>query len=209
MYLTISNLTCHLLFDACLQHGHRPQRFRESITIALRKPTKADYRDPKAWCPIALLNTLGKALEAVMARRIRYIAEKYCLLPVAQHGCRQQHNTLTALELLTEQVHTVWSQGTPARPKVASLLSLDMSGAFPNVSHDQLLHNLRRKGIPTALIQWTASFLADRQTTLVLGRRQSPPYRVSTGIPQGSPISPILFLFFNTDLVEHCTQSTG
>ena len=102
----------------------------------------------------------------------------------------------------------------PSRTKVASLLSLDMSGAFPNVSHDRLLHNLRRKGVPTALIQWTASFLANRQTTLVLGRWQSPPpppppHRVSTGIPQRSPISPILFLFFNAGLVEHCAQGMG
>ena len=83
-----------------------------------------------------------------------------------------------------------------------------MSGTFPNISHNQLLHNLQRKGVPTALIRWTASFLADRKTTLVLGRWQSPIYRMSTGILQGSPISPILFLFFNTDLVEHCAWST-
>ena len=133
------------------------------------------------------------------------MAEKYHLLPTAQHGCCRQHNTLTVLELLTEQIHMVWNQGTPARLKVASLLSLDMSGAFPNISHDQLLHNLQRKGVPTALIRWTASFLADWKTTLVLGRWQSPTYRMSTGILQGSPISPILFLFFNADLVEHCT----
>ena len=136
------------------------------------------------------------------------MAEKYCLLPTTQHGCCRQRDTLTALELLTEQIHTVWNQGTPARPKVASLLSLDMSGTFPNISHDWLLHNLQCKGVPTALIRWTASFLADRKTTLVLGRWQSPTYRVSTSILQGSPISPILFLFFNADLVEHCAWST-
>ena len=136
------------------------------------------------------------------------MAEKYHLLLTTQHGCCRQRNTLTVLELLTEQIHMVWNQGTPARLKVASLLSLDMSSTFPNISHDRLLHNLRCKGIPTALIRWTASFLADRKTTLVLGRWQSSTYRVSTGIPQGSPISSILFLFFNTDLVEHCAWST-
>ena len=136
------------------------------------------------------------------------MAEKYHLLPTTQHGCHRQCDTLTALELLTEQIHTVWNQGTSARLKVASLLSLDMSSTFPNISHDRLLHNLQCKGVPTALIRWTASFLADRKTTLVLGRWQSPTYRVSTSILQGFPITPILFLFFNTDLVEHCTWST-
>ena len=141
-----------------------------------------------------------------MARRIRYIAERYKLLPQAQHGCRRQRDTTTALELLTEQVHTTWGQG---RDKVATLLSLDMAAAFPNVLHDHLLHIPRRDHVPTALLNWTASFLKDRQTSLVLGRWQSNTHQVSTGIPQGSPVSLILFLFFNKDLVKYCARSTG
>ena len=103
------------------------------------KPAKPDYKELKAWRPITLLNTLGKALEAIITWRIRYIAEHYNLLPQVQHRCRRQHNTTTALELLTEQIHTVWGQGCD---KVATLLSLDMATAFPNISHQQLLHIL-------------------------------------------------------------------
>ena len=154
------------LFNACLQQGHHPHCFREATTIALRKPAKPDYREPKAWRPITLLNTLGKTLEAIVARRIRYVAERYGLLPRAQHGCRRQRDTTTALELLTEQIHTAWEQG---RDKVATVLGLDMAAAFPNMSHDRLLHILRRDRVPTALLRWTASFLKDRQTSLVLG----------------------------------------
>ena len=142
----------------------------------------------------------------IVAQQLRYIAEKHTLLPAAQHGCRRQHDTTTALELLTEQVHTTWGQG---HDKVATLLSLDTAAAFPNMSHNRLLHNLRRDGVPSALLQWTTSFLADRQTSLVLGRRQSATQQASTGIPQGSPVSPILFLFFNKDLVNFCARSTG
>ena len=47
----------------------------------LRKPSKPDYTDPKAYRPIALLNTLGKALEAIIVKRVRYLAETYTLLP--------------------------------------------------------------------------------------------------------------------------------
>ena len=98
-----------LLFDACLQYGYHPQAFCNSTTVTLWKLGKADYRDPKVWHPITLLNMLGKALEVVVVGRIRYVAEKYCLLPTTQHGCCRQRNTLTALELLTEQIHTVWN----------------------------------------------------------------------------------------------------
>ena len=59
-----------LLFDACLQHSYHPQAFHDSTTVILWKLGKADYRDLKVWCPITLLNTLGKALEVVVVGRI-------------------------------------------------------------------------------------------------------------------------------------------
>ena len=82
---------------------------------------------------VALLNTLGKVLEAIMAWRICYVAEHYGLLPQAQHRCCWQQDTTTALELLTEQIHTAWGQGCD---KVATVLSLDMVVVFPNMSHN-------------------------------------------------------------------------
>ena len=193
------------LFNACLHHSHHPECFRNATTVALRKPAKPDYREPKAWHPIALLNTLGKALEMIVVQQLRYIAEKHKLLPATQHGCRRQRDTTMALELLTEQVHTAWGQGCD---KVATLLSLDMAAVFPNMSHNQLLHNLCHDSVLSGLLQWTTSFLADQQTLLVLGWWQSTTQQVSMGILQGSPISPILFLFFNKDLVNFCTCST-
>ncbi len=204
--LAYEELAPHLLqlFNACWELGYHPAPFRDAITIALRKPGKADYTQAKSWRPIALLNTMGKALEAIAARRLRYLAEKHSLLPKAQHGARRQRDAVTALELLTEQVHTVWGQG---KDKVASLLSLDISGAFDRVSHERLLHNLQKKGIPLSLVNWVRSFLADRTTSMVLGSQTTATRRVLAGIPQGSPVSPILFLFFNMELVEWCARS--
>lgn len=49
--------------------------------MVLRKPGKPDYLVPRAYRPISLLNTLGKLLEIVIARRLLYLAEKYGLLP--------------------------------------------------------------------------------------------------------------------------------
>lgn len=55
------------LFNACLFHGYHPKSFKESITVVLKKPKEdADFTIPKNWRPIALLSTIGKALEAVI-----------------------------------------------------------------------------------------------------------------------------------------------
>ena len=73
----------------------------------LRKPDKPDYTDPKAYRPISLLNTLGKALETVVAKRVRFLAESHALLPPTQIGTRKQRSVDTALYLLLEKIRTV------------------------------------------------------------------------------------------------------
>jgi hypothetical protein len=85
----------HTLFNACLQHGYCPTHFMDTTTVVLRKPGKDDYTQPKAYRPIALLNTLGKLMEAIIANRL------------FQEGNRGRlftgHNTMWQLEI---QDHT-------------------------------------------------------------------------------------------------------
>ena len=101
------------LYQACLDKGYHPLAFKEANTMALKKPGKEDYTIPKAYRPIALLNTLGKTLESIVAKKITYLAEKHRLLPDTHMGARRGKSTESALELLTEQIHTVWGCSGP------------------------------------------------------------------------------------------------
>lgn len=193
----------HRLFNACLQQGYCPAHFKESITVVLRKPGKDDYSQPKAYRPIALLNTLGKAFEAVMANRLAYLADMYQLLPSRHTGGRKLTSTEHAMHFLLQRIYQAWSEGN-----VASLLLLDVSGAYDNVSRDRLLHNLRKRRICRNIVRWVESFLSNRSTTLKLQEYTAPSAPIQTGIPQGSPVSPILYLFYNADLIEAC-KTTG
>lgn len=90
------------------------------------------------------MSTVGKIIEKVTANRLSNLAEQYKLLPDAQMGGRRNRSTYTALELLTEQIYTTWNTGK----NVASLLSLDISGAFDTVDPTRLLDVLRKRRIP-------------------------------------------------------------
>ncbi|KAJ6114107.1 hypothetical protein N7512_007552 [Penicillium capsulatum] len=194
----------YTLFNACLQHGFCPTHFKDTITVVLRKPGKDDYTQPKAYRPIALLNTLGKVMEAIVANRLSYLADVCHLLPSRHTGGRKLTSTEHAMHLLLQRIHQAWSEG-----KVASLLLLDVSGVYDNVSPERLLHNLRKRRIDQRIIAWIESFLCDRTTTLKLQEFTAPSAPIQTGIPQGSPVSPILYLFYNADLIEACkTQDT-
>jgi Reverse transcriptase (RNA-dependent DNA polymerase) len=87
---------------------------------------------------------------------------------------------------------------------VASLLSLDVSKAFDRVSHVRLAHNLRKRRILESLVRWVEDFLSGRHTEVKVNDFVLLEAPVSVGIPQGSLISPILYLFYNADLLESC-----
>ncbi len=65
------------LFQACIDISYQPTAFCHYNTVPLRKPGKGDYSVPGAWQPIALLNTLGKVLESVIARQISSLSEEH------------------------------------------------------------------------------------------------------------------------------------
>ena len=89
---------------------------------------------------------------------------------------------------------------------MASVLALDVSGAFDRVLKERLTWTLHHQGLPRAAYNWVFSFMSDRWTTLDFNGQESQAFPVKTGIPQGSPLSPILFLFYNAELLECCTN---
>ena len=101
------------------------------------------------------------------------------LLLKQQMGARQGQSTNLALELLTEQVHTVWN----ARKYVASLLSLDISGAFDTVVPICLLDVLQKRGLPGWIVRWVRSFLTDRKSTLLFSGLESELRQIPGGAP--------------------------
>lgn len=192
------------LFQACVEQSYHPHAFKIANTIVMKKPPgKADYSILKGYRPIALLNTLGKALEFIMAEKLTYLADIFSLLPDTQMRACCGKFTESALKLLTEQVHVVWGQD---RDKVAILLSIEVSGVFDSVSHQQLIHNLQKRKILIWITRWVESFLEDHKSILTIYRQTTEVFEVRTGIPQGSPVSPILYLFYNADLLDICKR---
>ncbi|KAI1001540.1 hypothetical protein K3495_g6663 [Podosphaera aphanis] len=94
--------------DSLLYH---PKDFKESTKLVLRKPQKPRYDTPRSYRPIALLNTMGRLLEKLVANCISKAAEDFNLLPEEQMGARSKRSTISAIELLTKQIHTIWGKG--------------------------------------------------------------------------------------------------
>jgi hypothetical protein len=79
---------------------------------------------------------------------------------------------------------------------------LDVTGAFNNVHHQHLLHNLHKCQVPERIVRWVENFLKERSTKLYFNGTTSDSISIPVGIPQGSPLSPILYMFYNADLLD-------
>lgn len=89
---------------------------------------------------------------------------------------------------------------------VATLLMLDASGAFDNVHHDRLVECLARRGLPPPIVRWLREWLRVRRTRLKVPKGEPDWIELKYGIPQGSPLSPVLWLFYNAELLDEILQ---
>jgi len=185
------------LFNAVINLRTYYDPWRESITVILRKPGKPDYSVPKAYRPIALLNTTAKILLVIVADRTLFILETHNLLPNTHFGGRPGRSTEDSLHLLENTIRHAWRQ-----KKVVSALFLDIKGAFPNTVTDCLLHNMRTRCLPPEIVSFMERMLRSRRTKLRFDDYTSEWFNITNGIGQGDPLSMILYVIYDSDLVE-------
>ena len=185
------------VYTVLFSHGYHPKCWRKCNGLVLPKPKKKDYTNPKSYRVIALLNCLGKVLEKILAVRLSYLANIGGLLHDTQLGSRKQRSAIDAALLL---MHYIQQQKAKRKRSVTSVLFLDIKGAFDHVSKPKLLAAMQGLQLPQSLISWVDSFLSERVARLMFARKIQDETPVQIGIPQGSPISPILFLIYTKDI---------
>ena len=187
----------HALFEVLIRAGYHPKIWREATIAIIKKSGKPDYSAPKAYRPISLLNCLGKISEKIMATRLAHMAERYNLLHRLQIGGRPKRSAVDAAMFLTTRIDEANKKG-----KTTSTLCIDVKGAFDNVYKDRLIQTMRKMKLDQKTIRWVESFLSNRMASLSFDKDKEQMTRIDTGIPQGSPVSPILFLIYLSPLFE-------
>lgn len=185
------------IYSLTFNLGYHPESWREATGAVLKKNGKPDYSIPKAYRVISLLNCLGKVLERIFAKRLSTLAETTHLLDKSQIGGRLRKSAIDAAMILTDEIQT-----NKQHNRKTSTLLLDIKGAFDHVAKNRLLEILKRTGLPLSLLSWVKSFLSNRRLRLAFDGQIETFKSIETGIPQGSPVSPILFLIYIRDLFQ-------
>ena len=185
------------IYSAILERELCYDPWKQFTTVVLRKPGKPRYDVPKAYRPIALLNTMGKLLTAIVTEQLTYYTEKHSLLPPNHFGGRPGRTTTDALHALTYRIKDAWR-----KRQVVSVLFLDIEGAFPNAVNERLIHNLRMRKVPTKIVKFIQNLLNGRNTTLKFDDFVSERIALDNGIGQGDPLSMILYQYYNADILN-------
>ncbi len=183
-----------LIFQASFDLGHVPKLWKVAQVVMLPKPGK-DIRSLKGWRPVSMLNVLGKFQERIIAKNLYRVAETNSLFPDEQSGFRKDRETTEQVMRLADDAKAGMDVG-----HVTTAVYLDIEGAFDCIWHDGLRYKLLEANLPVQMVRWLSDYIRDRTFCVNLPSAQSVSKPIDAGVPQGSCVSPALFLLFSRDV---------
>ena len=195
------------LFDACLRYAVHPPEWKTANCVIIPKPGKTTYSLPKLYRLISLQSCFGKLLEAIVGKRLTHTAMMCGATHPSQMGGQPNNSAVDALlrtitpitNAISVKVKPTSAMKAAQRPAV---LTYDIEGAFNQVHPATLQQVMSQRRMPIYLIRWIEAFNTDRQISFGFDQQTEEPQPYRCGLPQGSPISPILFLIFSNAMLE-------
>lgn len=179
-----------------LSEGVFPQPFKHALVTPLLKKYNLPAQDLSSYRPISNLNFISKIIERIIHNRLTTHLSTFQSLSSFQSAYRKFHSTETALlRIQNDLLLSIDKQ------KVSALVLLDLSAAFDTIDHNILLNRLSTYyGITGTAHDLLTSYLLNRTHSVFINSTSSPPASITTGIPQGSVLGPLLFSLYTSPI---------
>ena len=183
-----------VLVNTSLMTGVVPRQFKSAVITPLFK-NKGSREDKSNYRPVSNLSTPGKVLEIAANIQITSYCEHVGILGKHQHGFRSGRSTTSAI--ISSLVK--W-QTAKEKKMFTGCLLYDLSAAYDTISPELLVKKAVLYGFDRTSANWLTSFTTGRSQAVRIGNFTSEFKALSCGVPQGSPLSCVLFLMYVQDL---------
>jgi ribonuclease P/MRP protein subunit RPP40 len=181
------------IFRSSIDSSEVPQEWRDAnVTPIFKGGSKTEAKNYR---PISITSVVGRLLEKIIKKKLANYLEENDILNDCQFGFRKGRSCTGNLLKFMNFVLEAVDQGHSV-----DVVYLDLAKAFDKVSHEKLLIKLESLGIEGNILKWIGNWLRNRRQRVVINGMASEWVSVTSGVPQGSVLGPLLFLTYVADI---------